>query len=135
MRSIALITVSMLLVLLPFFLKDGMSVEQVDHHGQMVDDSGDPIDCIVCHDGMIAPESHPCIVECGFGGSHPILKEYPPSMKESSYAPAGSLLAKGIRLFNGKLSCVSCHHLKNATKYHLVMDNSNSALCFSCHIN
>ena len=55
-------------------------------------------------------------------------------MKESFYAPVGSLQGKGIRLFNGKLSCVSCHDLKNSTKYNLVMDNSSSALCFSCHI-
>lgn len=134
MRVMALITASMLLVLLLYFLKDGISAEQIDHHGQMVDYSSDPNDCIVCHDGVIAPESHSCTVECGFGGSHSILKEYPPLMKESSYASVESLQEKGIRLYNGRVVCVSCHDLRKTTKYHLVMDNSGSALCYACHI-
>jgi predicted CXXCH cytochrome family protein len=123
-----------MIIFLLNLLKDGISAEQVDHHGQMVDDSSDPKDCIVCHDGLIAPEAHFCTVECGFGTSHSILKEYPPRMKESSYAPVESLQKKGIRLYNGKVSCVSCHDIKKTTQYHLVMDNSDSTLCFACHI-
>lgn len=134
MRVKAFVTVSFLLVFLLCLLNVGVSAEQVDHHGQMVDVGGDPRNCTVCHDGLVAQDARYCRVECGFGSSHSILKEYPPRMNESSYAPVESLQEKGIRLFNGKVSCESCHDLKKSTEYHLIMDNSGSVLCFSCHI-
>lgn len=134
MRTMTLITASMILVFLLYFPKGGVSAEQVSHQGMMVDDDGNPNNCIVCHDGLIASEVHSCTVECGFGGSHSISREYPPRSKESGYASVESLREKGIRLYNGKVSCASCHDLKKTTEYHLVMDNSGSDLCFSCHI-
>lgn len=134
MRTMALIAVSVMLVFLLYFLKDGYSAEQVSHYGLMVDDDANPNSCLVCHDGQIGPAVHSCNVECGFGGSHSISKEYPPRMQESSYASVGSLQEKGIRLYNGKVGCASCHDLKKTTEYHLVVDNGGSDLCFSCHI-
>lgn len=134
MRTMALIAATVLLAFLLNLPKDGVSAERVAHYGQMVENNGGPNDCIVCHDGLIAPDAHYCTVECGFGASHSIFKEYPPRSKEGSYAPVESLQEKGMRLFNGKVSCVSCHDLRKSTKYHLIMDNSRSALCFSCHL-
>lgn len=134
MRTMALIAVSIVLALLLYLLTDGVYAEQVAHHGQIVDNSGDPKECIACHDGLIAPQAHYCTVECGFGTSHSILKDYPPREKESFYKPVESLQEKGIRLFDGKVICVSCHDLRITTKYHLIIDNSGSALCYSCHI-
>lgn len=129
----ALVTASVMLTFLLYLLKDGVSAEQISHHGQMVDDSGDPNDCIVCHDGIIASYARYCTSECSAVTSHSIFKDYPPRLKERYYAPVESLRVKGIRLFNGKVSCVSCHDLRQSAKYHLIMDNKGDALCLSCH--
>ena len=130
-----MVAVSVVLVLLLYVLKTGVGAEQVEHHGQTVDYSDNPNDCIVCHDGIIAPDAGYCTVGCGFSSSHSILKDYPPRQKEDSYVPVESLQGKGIRLFDGKVGCVSCHDLKKTSEYHLVIDNDGSALCYSCHIN
>ncbi len=134
MRIMALITASVLIALLLIFLKAGISSEQVVHYGQIIDNDGGPNDCIVCHNGVTARQARFCTVDCGFATPHSIFKEYPPRSKENSYAPAESLQAKGIRLFNGMVSCVSCHDLKKSTKFYLIVDNGGSALCFSCHL-
>lgn len=133
MRVMTLIWASLLVSFVLHLPKDGVSDERVVHHGQVVDNNGGPSDCITCHDGLTAPTAHFCTVECGFGTSHSVFKEYPPMSKENSYIPAESLQEKGIRLFDGKVSCVSCHDLRKTTKFHLIMDNNGSALCFSCH--
>lgn len=134
MKVLALITLTVMFAFLLYFLKGGVSAEQIAHNGWMVDDSGDPNDCIVCHDGTTAPLARYCTVDCSAVTSHSILKEYPPSLKESTYVPVELLQEKGIRLFNGKVGCVSCHDLRQTTGDHLVMDNAGSALCFSCHL-
>lgn len=134
MKSMMFISASIMLIFLLNLSINGVSAELVTHSGQIVENSGDPNDCIVCHDGVTAPDARYCTVDCGFATSHSILKEYPPRSKESSYASVAALQEKGIRLFNGKIACVSCHDLQKTTKYHLIMDNSGSALCFSCHI-
>lgn len=108
--------------------------EQVMHHGLEVKITADLSDCIVCHDGMVGPTVSICTVDCKFTSPHSILKEYPPFGKEQEYAPADKLAAKGIILQNHKVTCVSCHNLKNPQKYHLVMENNGSALCYACHI-
>ena len=133
MRITALITTSVLIAFLLNIPKVGISAETIAHYGQIVENSGDPHGCIACHDGLTASDAHFCTVECGFGRSHSISKEYPPRSKESSFAPVESLQKKGIRLFNGKVSCVSCHDLTKSTKYNLIMEDSGSAICFACH--
>ncbi len=133
MSSRVRITAAVLLAVLLNLPQVGVCAEKIAHHGMIVENSGNPYDCIACHDGLVASEAHFCTVECGFGSSHSISKVYPPRFKEDSYAPVESLRENGIRLFNGKVSCASCHDLKNPTKDHLIMDNGGSALCFSCH--
>lgn len=133
MRVFFLNTTLALSLFLAIIPKIGISSEQISHHGQRVDNNGDPNGCIVCHDGLTAASVHYCTVECGFGSPHPISREYPPKSKESSYTPAESLHQKGIRLYNGKISCVSCHDLGKSTKNHLITDDSDRSFCFSCH--
>ena len=133
MRSIALITTAILVAILLNFQKVGVCAEKIAHFGVIVEDTGSPYDCIACHDGLIASQVHFCTVECGFGTSHSISKEYPPRLDENAYAPTESLQKKGIRLFNGKVSCVSCHDLNKSTKDLLIVDNGGSNLCYSCH--
>ncbi len=134
MKTLALITATVVFTFLLFFLNDSLSAEHLEHHEFEVDNSGDPNACIACHDGVSAPYARYCTTDCSAATAHSILKEYPPSQKVSSYAPVESLLEKGIRLFNGKVACISCHDLKNNTENHLVIDNRGSALCFSCHL-
>ena len=134
MRIMVLIAFSVMLTFLLYLINDGVSAEKVYHGGEKVDVSGDPIYCVSCHDGSgAAPDARYCIKNCSAVTSHSILREYPPALKEDSYAPAESLRDKGIRLFDGKTACVSCHDLRNTNPKHLIFDNSGSAICFSCH--
>lgn len=118
-----------------FTLKGISSTENVDHHGHEVEISGDISDCIVCHDGTIASNSSFCIKNCNLNTAHSVAKNYPPQGQEDSYAPVSSIREKGIQLYNGKTTCLSCHNLKNQERFHLVIDNSGSTLCFTCHVN
>lgn len=122
------------IILFAFWLRF-VHAEQIMHHGLEVKLTADSTDCIVCHDGMVGSSVSTCTVDCRFNFAHPILQEYPPSGKEREFTPAETLAAKGIILLqNHKVACVSCHDLKNPQKYHLVMDNQQSALCYACHI-
>lgn len=134
MKSAAITVVSVLLGVALCGPLAGVSAQQAGHYGGNIPDNGDPVNCIVCHDGLIASPAHFCTVECGFVAPHSILKEYPPRLRQDAYAPLETLKDKGIRLFNGKVSCVSCHDLNKNDKNHLIMDNSRSALCLSCHL-
>lgn len=95
--------------------------EPIEHHGQTVEVSDNPADCIVCHDSQ-AGKDH-----------HPIAVAYPPEGKKDLFLPAEALTPNRIRLFNGQVVCTSCHNLKNPEKSHLVTDNNSSTLCLLCH--
>lgn len=133
MRKPVAIASSLLLAFLLITSKTVVSSEQFAHHGQLIANDGNPNGCIACHDGLTASSVHFCTVECGFGSSHPISREYPPRSKETSYAPVESLDEKGIRLYDGKVSCVSCHDLTKTTKYHLIVNDGGKTFCFMCH--
>jgi predicted CXXCH cytochrome family protein len=135
MRTTIITIIVLVVVFIIFFTqKRALHSEQLEHHGQLVQVEADLNDCIVCHDGTIAPNSAYCTVKCNCKSPHSVLKDYPPRGKENQYLPISALEEKGIRLFNGKITCVSCHDLTNPEKYHLVISNSESRLCFSCHI-
>ncbi|MCB9839028.1 MAG: hypothetical protein H6813_06790 [Phycisphaeraceae bacterium] len=98
--------------------------------------------CLECHDGALAT---------GVGGSHDggarfggsLATEHPigiPFAQRSGKPREGMArmvhpgsLDDRIRLFDGNIGCGSCHsvYAKNPSK--LVMDNSGSRLCLSCH--
>ncbi len=135
MRTIVLAVIALVVVFVVLFtLKVTSHSEQIEHHGQLVQIKGELDDCIVCHDGTAASHTPFCTVKCNFKSPHSVLKEYPPRGKEGEYAPISSLPEKGIRLFDGKITCVSCHDLANPDKNHLVVSNKGSNLCFGCHI-
>lgn len=108
--------------------------EPVEHHGAKVDADSTSESCISCHDGSVANAASFCRVTCDFSSSHSILKAYPPRGKASEYASAAEVQAKGIKLIQGKVACISCHDLRKPDPLHLVMTNAKSALCLSCHI-
>lgn len=103
--------------------------------------------CLGCHDGTVATStvgsSHAMLagVRGGFTvpngwawRDHPIGIEYPAAPRE--YHPQGFVVARGIRLPEGRIECVSCHdpHNQSGEKDMLVISNRRSALCLTCHI-
>jgi predicted CXXCH cytochrome family protein len=108
--------------------------EVISHHTAMVEANGPAHLCISCHDGTSAKHVSFCTVKCEFSGSHALLKNYPPARKANAYAPAAVLQAKGLKLENGKVTCISCHDLRKPSRYHLVLENTESRLCLVCHV-
>jgi len=108
--------------------------EMVSHHTVTVEANGLADVCISCHDGKTAKHVSFCTVKCDYSSSHVVFKIYPQAGKAARYAPAAALQAKGIKLEDGKVTCISCHDLRKPGRYHLVMDNTKSRLCFVCHV-
>ncbi len=98
--------------------------------------------CIACHDGMSAKSYHlqvknsprPGNMDMGsVSGSHPIGMEYANySYSNRVFKNIGTLPEQMI-FVDGKVGCITCHNPLNPEKNHLVMDNTGSRLCFSCH--
>lgn len=65
---------------------------------------------------------------------HPVGIEYPSSSKYA-VPPPGGKFANGVRLVNNRVECVSCHNPHNPVdRPFLVTSDSNSALCYTCHL-
>jgi predicted CXXCH cytochrome family protein len=103
--------------------------------------------CFGCHDGTIATStigsSHAMLagVREGFHmpdgfawRDHPIGVLYPSNPQE--YHPQSFVQARGIRLPDGRIECISCHDPHNEMQRAgmLVMSNRRSNLCLTCHI-
>lgn len=92
----------------------------IDHQGSLVD-VNDTKSCFACHTDMT---DH----------SHPVMIEYPPVGKEKGYATAADVERAGIKLVDGKVTCITCHDLTNIDPAHLARTMDNSQLCLACHI-
>jgi predicted CXXCH cytochrome family protein len=118
--------------------------------------------CLSCHDGTIALDSFGGKTGTSFiSGSenlgtdltndHPVGSdaEYPPetkpswwdgSMKDKATFPSSMRLKKWTSKHSGNsidvVSCATCHNVHNRYNHEdlLVVDNSASALCLTCHI-
>lgn len=94
------------------------------------------VECLSCHDGVIshmtdiAPRAGD--FRHGIGLSHPIGVEYPMISVRHDFVDINTL-PSGIKLFDGKVGCLSCHNPYGGKKNLLVMDNKGSALCLGCH--
>ncbi len=106
--------------------------EQIMHHGITVESEGTAKDCLSCHDESLAGAVTFCTVKCNGLSSHSILKEYPPTKNRDLYASADMVAAQGIKIVSGKMTCISCHKLKNPRKFHLAVEQPQ--LCIICHI-
>lgn len=101
--------------------------------------------CLGCHDGSVSSSvSH----DFGRGrrrgigssslttGGHPIGMSYPVARRDpgggSGYTPAEQL-DRRLRLINGRVECLTCHSPFSPNKGLLVMPNTRSDLCLSCH--
>ncbi len=134
MRSRVLILLGTLILTLGVTLPRVLHAEQISHYGRMVEADAPARYCIGCHDGTAASNIPFCSVRCAVNDSHSAEKRYPPAGKERLYAPLATVQAKGLKVVDGKITCISCHNLRNKDRYHLVMDNANSRLCLTCHI-
>jgi predicted CXXCH cytochrome family protein len=120
-------------VLVMLLVSSPATAGMVEHHGQSVEAEGTAKDCLFCHDGSQAKHVSVCTVKCDFRAPHSILRPYPPKGKESKYAPVAVLIAKGVRIEEGKVTCISCHNLNNPAPGHLVRDEQGR-MCTICHI-
>lgn len=103
---------------------------------------GSPVDrysveCLSCHDGVISKLNTAVVLKSGsfqhgIGLTHPVGVEYPRFGREDEFKPVDAL-PQGIRLFGGKVGCLSCHDPYTGRKGLLSMDNRRSALCLACH--
>jgi predicted CXXCH cytochrome family protein len=108
--------------------------EPVAHHGMKVDADSPADRCISCHDGSVAHIVSYCTVKCDFSTAHSLFKTYPPRNRTTEFAAVAAVTAKGIKLQNGQVTCVSCHNLRNPGENHLVVDGTKTDLCRICHI-
>ncbi len=101
------------------------------------------IGCMSCHDGSIATEvGHRPIAAGGFAVSmpewgsneHPVDIAYRLTHRDTDgpLTPVGSLDQR-IRLFQGDMTCASCHSIYSRQPNHLTVSNVRSGLCLSCH--
>jgi predicted CXXCH cytochrome family protein len=110
--------------------------------------------CLGCHDGVLSnidvygvprnTEIYSCRpsrlgLGMNLGNDHPISMDYPnagidPAFKTPPDADTG-WGANNVRLYKGKVECVSCHDVHNPDIYpFLVTSNQQAALCLTCHI-
>lgn len=102
------------------------------------DGSIDPLslECMGCHDGSIGSGA-----EYGAAGgiwmhdsgSHPIGVSYREARMQGATLVATSQLDARLKLFDGRIGCGTCHDMYALGTSKLVMDNTESILCRSCH--
>lgn len=98
--------------------------------------------CLSCHDGSFV--RFPLVRVADWDGKsrlggfvrgiHPIGIDYEKSRRLRGGLKLVTLLDRRIRLVQGKVSCISCHDPYSPRAFHLVMENTGSRLCLSCHI-
>lgn len=100
------------------------------------------IQCLSCHDSMLAREA---LVESrevvlGYhennliGVSHPIGVSYSEARRKYGNAYKDiKTLPKELRLFDGNIGCGTCHNPYSKRHFELAMSNEVSALCLACH--
>lgn len=113
--------------------------------------------CLSCHDGTVALENFGGVTNgtttiglygTGVGNigtdlsnDHPISFTYDaalciadPGLNDPTTTPVLNGTITTQMLFGGQLECASCHDVHdNSYGYFLRMDNTNSALCLTCH--
>lgn len=90
------------------------------HLGDSKDPSDFTLNCQVCHDGTIGgeigdPADHKVDVDYLVNKDFKIIRD------------------RRVVIFDGKITCVSCHNPYVTTKGRLAKDNIGSKLCLTCH--
>jgi len=101
--------------------------------------------CLTCHDGSIGSSVRvnagswrhaENFLEYDSGGMHPIGMRYRDIVKRKKKSMLRPLEAvdKRIRFFDdGKVGCGSCHDPYSSISKKLVIEDTQSRLCFACH--
>ncbi len=100
--------------------------------------------CLSCHDGTlaIATNLNPMTGSENLGtdltNDHPINIEYLPNLDPGEFNPATDVSTAGLELYNGQVECATCHDVHDkgpqGSGALLRIDNTNSAMCTTCHI-
>jgi Doubled CXXCH motif (Paired_CXXCH_1) len=111
-----------------------------DRSGQAANRSSQ---CLSCHDGVLAAESR---IRMGARSAlqtgmtdHPINVSYSQATRDMIRKGADGQLVEStrldprLRLFEGEMSCETCHNLYSKNQHLLVFPNRRSQLCMSCH--
>ena len=98
----------------------------------------DPVSakCLGCHDGTNAIQAGYCLmVKGGSGaGGHPISGNYDQAAKLNPGLNPPRNLPAAIALFEGQITCATCHGSEPHNGSPLAIDNTGSALCRACHL-
>jgi hypothetical protein len=99
----------------------------------------DPISagCYSCHDGSSAPRVLYCTPSQLHSGcyGHPVSVSYGELASQSRQLQPLSSLPPELVLYQGKITCVTCHGPFPHDGEPFAMDNSHSALCRACHLH
>lgn len=136
MRSVRFHSFMVLHLAIALLFAASLHAELLDHHGTQADSEGTAAYCLSCHDGSAAKKVRVCTTNCTIK-SHKFLVKYPPAGREKEFATQEAVLAAGIKLEDGMVTCISCHNLGNPLKYHFAVDNEKFAqkLCYACHLD
>ena len=113
--------------------------------------------CLSCHDGTVAPGTNVPYTNLKMTGAmnskdlfigtlrgiHPFNLQLPLNCSNDNLLSSlckGTTATPAVQLVNGNVQCESCHnpHVQSidaAAGDFLVIDNSKSALCLSCHVS
>ena len=115
------------------------AIQYAHPYGKLIQDPGGAqldkysVECLSCHDGTVSKfprvEVKKGVWQHGMGESHPIGIEYP----RSNTLTDRESLPKEVRLFNGRVGCLSCHEIYSKERDMLIMNNRGSRLCLTCH--
>jgi hypothetical protein len=108
---------------------------EVDHHGSPGDTDGTAAYCLSCHDGSGGKKIMVCSTACLHPNTHKMLIPYPPPAKKG-FATLEAVLAAGLKLEEGMITCITCHDLTNPLRHHFAVDATPYAqkLCYVCHL-
>ncbi|MBI5440400.1 MAG: hypothetical protein HY900_04215 [Deltaproteobacteria bacterium] len=107
--------------------------EFVPHGLTEADPDGSARYCLSCHDGSRAIKVFDCqaLAMCHIYDRHMVDVTYPPAGGGDAYATLEAVKAKGLRFANDKITCYTCHDLRNPEGVHLV--SPYLELCKLCH--
>ncbi|MFN3076635.1 MAG: cytochrome c3 family protein [Alphaproteobacteria bacterium] len=98
-------------------------------------DSGGGLDrCTQCHDGTTAHKMDAVVIGKNLMDDHPVGVEYPSTFGNVDFHPpsSGGKFQNGIKLFQGKVECATCHDVHNPDIVPFLRVERKS-LCITCH--
>ena len=88
--------------------------------------------CGECHVGSPGHDARGTYLGTDLSNDHPVSMSYPSG---SQFNAASSVESGGLKLYNSKVECPSCHNVHDpGIVPFLRKSNSGSALCLTCHI-